>query len=330
MEDEGFGPVVVAAALAGFRMAELSLDSTSKGYNHMTNQRYHTVLAASAIILIAPTARAAGVYSSATGQTPSAFDNPIRRSEISIWENAVVSYTPAPGVSATGNPNTGLVSLGDLSNPVTATAGPKVGLIGIDVPGSITLSFASSIYDGPGADFAVFEQGFTGSNDTLFAEFAYVEVSSDGVNFARFDSISLNTAPTSGTGAFAFYDMTNVYNLAGKHAANWGTPFDLSQLAGHNLVLNGILDLGAIGYVRLVDVVGSGLLTDGEGDEIPGIAKDSLGNPIRDNWVTTGSGGFDYVGLPTGAIGVLNSVPEPVSMTISVIFAGLSLTRRRR
>jgi hypothetical protein len=34
MKDEGFGPVVVAAALARIHMAELSLDSTSKGLKH--------------------------------------------------------------------------------------------------------------------------------------------------------------------------------------------------------------------------------------------------------------------------------------------------------
>ncbi|MDB6078570.1 MAG: cell surface protein, partial [Akkermansiaceae bacterium] len=132
----------------------------------------------------------------------------------------------------------------------------------------------------------------------------------------------------SGSGAFSFYDVTNVYNLAGKNAANWGTPFDLNELANNNLVLGGFLDLGAIQYVRLVDVVGSGSILSG-GSEIPGIAKDSHGNPILDNWVTTGSSGFDYVGLPTGAIGVVNSVPEPSALVIGACFTGLLLGRRR-
>jgi len=295
----------------------------------MNKYRNRCALAAS-VLLASPAVQAAGVYSSATGVFQSALDNPIPRSQISIWETGVVSYLPAPGVSSSVNPRTGLASLGDLHNPLTATAGPNVGLIGINAPGSITLSFANAIYDGPGADFAVFEQGFTGANDTLFAEFAYVEVSTDGVNFARFDSISLNTAPTSGSGAFAYYDMTNVYNLAGKHAANWGTPFDLSQLASHNLVLDGFLDLNAIHFVRLVDVVGSGSIKDGNGNEIPGIAKDSLGNPIRDNWVTTGTGGFDYVGLPTGAVGVLNAVPEVGTASLLLAAGAAGIARRRR
>ena len=286
-------------------------------------------------LLIAPALHAAGVYSNATGVTPGAIDNPIQRTSGSIvmWENSVVSYLPAPGVNASfKNPTTGLASLGDLYNPMTTTGSATVGLIGSTAPGSITLSFAQAIYDGPGADFAVFEQGFINGSNTsqLFAEFAYVEVSSDGINFARFDSISTNTAHSAGSGAFAYYDVTNVYNLAGKHASNWGTPFDLNQLATHNLVTDGFLDLAAILYVRLVDVVGSGSILDGEGNEIPGIAKDSLGNPIRDNWVTTGSGGFDYVGLPTGAIGALNVVPEPSSAVIGACFAGILLGARRR
>jgi len=301
----------------------------------MTYYRNRSAVAAACLAVItAPALHAAGVYSNATGVTPGAIDNPIQRTSGSIvmWENSVVSYLPAPGVSASANPNTGIASLGDLYNPVTTTGSATVGLIGSTAPGSITLSFAQAIYDGPGADFAVFEQGFINGSNTsqLFAEFAYVEVSSDGVNFARFDSISTNTAPASGAGAFAYYDVTNVYNLAGKHASNWGTPFDLSQLATHNLVIDGFLDLAAILYVRLVDVVGSGSILDGEGNEIPGIAKDSLGNPIRDNWVTTGTGGFDYVGLPTGAIGALNVVPEPTSVVIGACFAGMLLGTRRR
>lgn len=300
----------------------------------MTHSRNHPALAASIAVLIAPAIQAAGVYSASTGTTPGAPDNPIPRAQISVWESAVVSYDPSPGVGTSfRNPNTGLASLGDLYNPLSPPAGSSPathGFIGTSPPGSITLSFTQALYDGPGADFAVFENGFTyGPAGSLFAELAYVEVSSDGVNFARFDSISLNTAPTAGSGAFAAFDMTNVYNLAGKHAAGWGTPFDLTELANHPLVLNGLLDLSGIGYVRLVDIAGSGLLTSG-GSEIPGIAKDSLGNPILDNWITTGSGGFDYLGLPTGAIGGIHVIPEPGSLAFTALLAVLAGQRRRR
>jgi hypothetical protein len=299
----------------------------------ITTTKTTSALAVAALVFaIAPAAvHAAGVYSSSSGVTAGAIDNPIKRADIAIWENAVASYAPAPGVSASfSNPTTGLASLGDLYNPLAPPANPSLGLIGNTAPGSITLTFANSIYDGPGADFAVFENGFANGSGALFAEFAYVEVSSDSIHFARFDSISLNTAPVAGSGAFAYFDMTNVYNLAGKHAANWGTPFDLSQLANHDFVTDGFLDLAAINYVRLVDVVGSGSIKDGNGAEIPGIAKDSLGNPILDNWVTTGSGGFDYPGLPAGGIGVLHAIPEPGALTLAALLATLGLAKRRR
>ncbi len=301
----------------------------------MTIHHQNTALGLAALLLTSAAVQAAGVYSNSTGVTAGAIDNPIAKTSIKTWENRVISYTPAPGVSASySNPTTGLASLGDLYNPLSPPSNTALGLIGTTAPGSITLGFANPLYDGPGADFAVFENGFINpspsANGALFAEFAYVEVSSDGINFARFDSISTNSAPVSGSGAFAYFDVTNVYNLAGKHAAGWGTPFDLSQLAGNTLVLNGLLDLLSISYVRLVDVVGSGSIKDADGVEIPGIAKDSLGNPIRDNWTTTGSGGFDYLGLPTGAIGAIHFVPEPASLTLLGLFFGLALHKRRR
>ena len=51
------------------------------------------------------------------------------------------------------------------------------------------------------------------------------------------------------------------------------------------------------------------------------------------NWITTGSAGFDYLGLPTGAIGVLNSVqavPEPGTLVLVALSIGLLLHKRRR
>lgn len=155
------------------------------------------------------------------------------------------------------------------------------GFIGIDAPGSITLGFSKGIRNGTGPDLAVFENGFVyPSGNSLFAELAFVEVSTDGTNFARFPSVSLNTAATAVAGTFQGYDVTNMYNLAGKHASNWGTPFDLNELSTSSLVTSGQLDLNDIRFVRLVDVVGSGTLTNGT-TSVTG-AVDSLGNPILD------------------------------------------------
>ena len=180
------------------------------------------------------------------------------------------------------------------------------------------MTFPTAVRDGAGADFAVFENGFAfGSPNGLFAEYPYVEVSTDGTNFVRFPSISTNTAPVAGSGAFAGFDTTNVYNLAGKNAVGFGTPFDLSQLATAPLVVSGVADLQDIQYVRLVDIPGNGSFLD------------SQGNPILDNWLTTGgSAGFDFR-LPAGeGVGVLNEVSEPASLGVLGIGAACSNFKR--
>lgn len=326
-----------------------------------------------AAILVSGVPALAGPYSSFSGVTPGAPDNPIPRASIPLFESEVVGYSPAPGVGPNfRSPTTSVGSLGDLYSPVVDPDGNNTsfdkryhpqpgtepnsfhagsgaannhpfngnlndptdtyGFIGLDAPGSITVGFGVNyIYNGPGPDLAVFENGFGfGGPTSLFAELAYVEVSSNGTDFARFPSVSLNTAPTQVSGTFQGYDMTNVYNLAGKHASNWGTPFDLSTLVTDPLVTGGLLNLSAVRYVRLVDVVGSGTLLDGSGNPIAGIARDSLGNPILDNWITFDSGGFDYLGLPTGAVGAINfAVPEPSSLLLGIWAFVYGIAKRR-
>lgn len=317
---------------------------------------------------------AQGIYSASSGFTPGAPDNPIQRSAISIFESQIVEYLPAPGVgpSFSNASSGGIVSLGDLYSPVERPDGiaptfnrlyqPIVGqepspfhagsgvndpfggdltnpndtygFVGIDSPGFITLGFDRPITNGIGADFAVFENGFTYSSPTFsgfFAEFAHVEVSTNGIDFLRFPSISLNTEMVGEIGTFQLFDVTNVYNLAGKHATNWGTPFDLDDLLDAPMVLDETVHLNRIHYVRLVDVIGSGTLFDEKGNVAWGGDVDSLGNPILDNWVTFDSSGFDYLGLNAGAVGVLNSVPEPGSLAMLMLAAtGVAFRRRGR
>ena len=79
--------------------------------------------------------------------------------------------------------------------------------------GRITLTFSGVIYNGPGFDFAVFENGFS---DT-FLELAWVEVSSDGTHFFRFPGFSLTP---SAVGSFGTLDPTNIEGLAGKFRPN--------------------------------------------------------------------------------------------------------------
>lgn len=206
--------------------------------------------------------------------------------------------------AVTGN-NADVVSLGDLTQDQINNGDPV---------GKVTLTFAKAITNDAGADFAVFENGFISASDgKIFAELGYVEVSTDGVNWARFASDSL----TSGlVGVYGTVDPTDVYNLAGKHVNaygdSWGTPFDLENLTDHAKVLDGSVDLSEINYVRIVDIPGSGDFLDASGD------------PIYDAWHTWGSGGFDLE-----AVGVINEVPEPAAMCLLVV-GGLGVLFRRR
>ncbi len=249
-------------------------------------------------VMVLNTALYAGLYSGPTDTTHPIDAAIPKDSPLFIeWANAIVAEMTffAPRGS-TAISTTGYNCLGDLDAGQIANG---------DSPGYITVTFPTGIRNGSGADFAVFENGFTyGGANGLFAELAYVEVSTDGIHFARFPSISTNTAPLAGSGAFAGYDMTNVYNLAGKHAAGYGTPFDLDDLLDHDWVTAGLINLNCIQYVRLVDIPGNGSYLD------------SLGNPILDNWLTTGTGGFDFR-LPAGlGIGVVHVVPEPAAMLL--------------
>jgi hypothetical protein len=188
-------------------------------------------------------------------------------------------------------------------------------------PGRITLFFSQPIHNGPGPDFAVFENGFisaggAGVNGQIFAELGYVDVSTDGIFFARFPSVSL-TLPINpiglsdpnvgGTGAYGTIDPTNAYNLAGKHVnaygSSWGTPFNLSELANEPNVLNGNINLNNINYIRIVDIPGNGFFRDNATTLIdPNTVDPNTGlggtyytanHGIHDAWVTWGSGGFD-------------------------------------
>ena len=211
------------------------------------------------------------------------------------WASKVIDYSPTiqeigeqwkdptKALGPVTGDNFDIVSLGDLDQAMI--------ILG-ELPGSLVLGFDVTIVNGPGPDFAAFENGFiSGNGPNIFAELGYVEVSTDGVTFARFPSVSLISGQAGGYGSL---DATNLYNLVGKHVNaygdSWGTPFDLNDLAQSPEVLNGSVDLNNINYVRIVDIPGSGDF------------KDSRGNPIYDAWVTWGSGGVDFE-----ALGVLNS-----------------------
>lgn len=161
------------------------------------------------------------------------------------------------------------------------------GVVSLGDGGSAILTFERPIINGSGWDFAVFENGF--SNDYL--ELAFVEVSSDGINFFRFESTSEIQTNTQ-VGGFGLTNATEINNFAGKYRVQFGTPFDLEELdniAG--------LDINNITHVKIIDVVGS---ID------PNFATyDAQGNIVNDPYTTDfPSGGFDL-----DAVGVIHEQP---------------------
>jgi len=266
--------------------------------------RHHSLIAAAAVFLCT-SSFAAGPFAPAAGQPGS---NAVSKNSTSIvqWATGYQNYLPGTDVDATWR--TPDKALG-------AAAGTSFDIVALGNGGSITLTFGGSIFNGAGADFAVFENAFS---DT-FLDLARVEVSSNGVEFFRFPAYSLTPGPVS---AFGSVDPTNLggplvtgttntfyEGFAGKYKQGFGTPFDLSALAG-----TGGLDLDHVQFVRLVDVLGNGT----EFDDFPGTP-----NRIYDPYKTTGSGGFDL-----DAVGVMHfaaAAPVPEPEQIAMLGLGLAL-----
>jgi len=210
----------------------------------------------------------AGPYAPAAGLAGS---DAIANDEVAVvgWATAFEDYQPGSHVDP---------AFQFPANAIGQAEGTTSDAVTLGRGGQITLTFATPIRDGLGDDFAVYENSFS---DT-FLELAYVEVSSDGTHFFRFENDSLTASPV---GAFGDVDPTNIHNLAGKYRRGQGTPFDLEELSGVGPLLNTM----AVTHVRLIDVVGDGS------------ALDSSGDVIYDPSPTVGSAGFDLDG-----VGVLN------------------------
>lgn len=172
------------------------------------------------------------------------------------------------------------VTYGTESDGVGAATEATGDVVSLGDYGIAVLTFDIPIQNGDGYDFAVFENSL---NDS-FLEMAFVEVSSDGVNYFRFPAIS-NSDTTVQVDNGGSVDATLIHNLAGKYRAGWGTPFDLEELAG-----NDDLDINNITHIRLVDVVGC---------VAPRYAtRDSRGHIINDPYPTPfHSSGFDLDGV---------------------------------
>ena len=156
--------------------------------------------------------------------------------------------------------------------------------------GSAILTFTSPIKNGEAADFVIFENGLIAqaAPNKYFLELAFVEVSTNGIDFVRFPSISL-TQTTTQVGAFDQLDPEKIHNLAGKYEVNYGTPFDLEDLIDSTNI-----NLDSIVYVKIIDVVGN--------INSEYASFDSQGNIINDPWSTP----FWNAGFDLDAVGVIH------------------------
>ncbi len=277
-------------------------------------------------LMTAPAVKAIGIFPPAAGQPGS---TAIAAGDPGIlgWATSVISYSPGTDVDLQFQ--TPLKALGPAGNSDGASAGFSFDIVSLGNGGTITLGFDTPIANGPGYDFAVFENSFS---DT-FLELAWVEVSSDGSSFFRFPGFSLTPAPVN---AFGSMDPTDLEGLAGKYRGGFGMPFDLEWLAG-----TPGLDLGSVRYVRLVDIVGDGSAANdlnpsslaawlglGGPAELPDpLLQIALGAPaaIFDPYPTIGSGGFDL-----DAIAVLNVAAVPLPASVWLLFTGVAALWGRR
>lgn len=200
-------------------------------------------------------------------------------------------------------PSLGQVNYGD---ETLALGYPDRYVVSLGDSGVATVTFPGTLYDGPGADFAIFENGFVNpANDSqAFLELAYVEVSSDGVNYARFPAHSLTPTTTQIAGSGDYMYANLIDGLAGKYGADYGTPFDLADVA-----VSSSVNVSAITHIRIVDVIGS-VRTHS--------STDISGNVINDPFPTQfPTGGFDLDAV--GAIHYNSGVGVPVTGNTSPV-----------
>jgi len=188
--------------------------------------------------------------------------------------------------------------------PTNALGGPRgaglsngsIDVCSLGVGGSLTLGFDVVITNGPGADFSVFENVFTFSG-APFCEVAYVEVSSNGFDFARFPSRYVG--PATGLPGFTapwgtYSGLVGQVPILANVAMNTidpfdpvvagGDGFDLDELVADPLVVGGQVDLANVLYVRIVDVPHAS-------------GTDAFGSVIFDNSGATGTADIDAIAV---------------------------------
>jgi hypothetical protein len=204
-------------------------------------------------------------------------------SQISSW---ATGCSVQRGLMHMAQPALGYVTAGDSS----MVPGPADGsIVSLGDSGVAVVTFAQPISNGPGADFAVFENGFSNpaNAEEAYLELAFVEVSSDGQQFFRFPASSQTQTSQQIAGAGDYADARSIHNLAGKYKGGFGTPFDLQELAGRPG-----LDINHITHIRIIDVIG---------DIQQYTSLDDSGRVINDPYPTP----FPVGGFDLDAVGVI-------------------------
>ena len=202
----------------------------------------------------------------------------------SVFVNWAKNCSVRIGQEDISNPQSNLASAGDSSMAVGL---PGNGIVSLGDGGEAILSFDRLIENGPGWDFAIFENAFSNT----FLELGFVEVSSNGTDYFRFPATSL-TQDTIQIDAFGSVNPTDINNLAGKYRANYGTPFDLEELINEPN-----LDVNSISHIKIIDVVGS--INNNYCN------YDQYSNKINDPFPTP----FPSSGFDLDAVGVIYQAP---------------------
>ncbi|MHC4845819.1 MAG: hypothetical protein ACYTCU_06630 [Planctomycetota bacterium] len=217
---------------------------------------------------------------------------------------AVASVNPGP--NASGDPVLGLgapIGVGLLFGSTDVYT--------LGVGGSVTYELDSSVVNAAGADLVVCENPFlVVGTVTSFVEAMFVEVSTNGTDFARFPTTYVGDdgpfAPTIGLPPAWYAGFAGVMPVFANPltgfdpldvVAGGGDAFDLAELLDHPLVLDEKIDLDEINYVRLVDVA-SGVEMDSFGTLVWDAGLDSLASADIDAIVAVNSQANQVGGRP--------------------------------
>lgn len=249
--------------------------------------------------------QASGIYAPAAGQ---AGTTAIHK-DSSIVQSWATNCVLERGYLDIADKALGLASYGDSSAAFGKADGDVVSL---GDSGYVEITFNPALSNQSGPELAIFENSFS---DT-YLELAFVEISSDGVNYVRFPAHSL-TQVTQQVGGFGSIDPTDIHNLAGKYRADYGTPFDFSDLKDSTSV-----DIQAVTHLRIVDAIGT--------IDPQFATRDVNGNMVNEPYPTNfASGGFDLdaiailnpssgIGLGEEAFAKQLSYPNPASGQIQL------------